>query len=204
MIEELGFTGPGFLSGVIKEDEGFRAPGDPIPGVDVKLGRNPGGEMMTSTETNSGGAYSFNVPYGSYTIFADIPGMGCDSSYTVIVDSLYSSYTNLNYTVDSTNIHIVPSPDGINETAANNIHFTIYPNPSKGNATIEYKINSDAKVELGIYNILGVQISEMVSKKQTEGIYRYNLNDTHLSSGVYFIVLTANDQTNIKKIIITE
>jgi subtilisin-like proprotein convertase family protein len=206
MVEEAGAVGPGHLHGTIREDEGFgRTPGDPIPGVDVKLGRNPGSNLIASTQTDTSGGYTFDVPYGNYTVYADIPGLGCDSAYTVAVDSAHSTYNSLNYVVDSTNINFVPDPHiGIHEVSGNNIHFVVYPNPSKGNATIEYKINSDMEVELGIYNILGVEISGIINNKQTAGTYKYNINDTHLSSGVYFIVLKTNGNTNIHKIIITE
>lgn len=210
-MAELTSSGSGFssINGRILEGAGFgRAPGDPVPGIDVKLGRNPSGQLIANTETNSNGEYSFNnmpvnLPGESYILIVDIPGIGSDSSYTFTMVS-DTTVNNLNYTVDSTTIHLTPGIIGINELT-NGSHYIVYPNPSKGNATIEYKINSDMKVELGVYNVLGFKISELVNAYQIAGTYKYSMNNyKHLSAGIYFIVLTTNGKKNILKIIITE
>lgn len=217
-VEETSFgTGPGFLHGQIVEGAGFnsftgsgtdRAPGDPVPGIDVKLGRNPGGHMMTQGQTDSNGEYAFsNVPYGDYVVYVDIPGLGRDSSYTFTVDSANNYFYYLNYYVDSTTIYIVPNAGiGINEVAANENVLNVYPNPSNGNANIEYNLLENAEVSLGVYNVLGVELVNLVKTNQTEGKYKYSLSEKRngLSSGVYFVVLNINGKSSIRRIIITE
>jgi photosystem II stability/assembly factor-like uncharacterized protein len=110
MIEAPVLSGTGSISGTIVESSGFvRVPGDPIPGVDVKLGRNPGGQLVVSTQTDANGEYSFdNVPVNalgeSYTIYVDIPGLERDSTYTVVITSSELDFPNLNYTADSSTV----------------------------------------------------------------------------------------------------
>ncbi len=41
--------------------------GDPIPGLDVKLGKNPGGGI-TNTKTDKDGSFSLNLAQGSYNL----------------------------------------------------------------------------------------------------------------------------------------
>lgn len=211
-VEETGIVGPGSLQGTILEDVGFgRVPGDPIPGVDVKLGRNPGSQLVTSTQTDNSGNYSFTgLDYGSYTIYADIPGLGRDSSYTVTLDATTSDLTNLDYFVDSTEIFIVNSvttgitPAGTTTKVA---PFSVYPNPSNGNASIEYSITDDAVVSLGIYDVLGVKVIDLVNDKQMPGTYKYNVNsqkEKGLSSGVYFVSLTINGKTDVHRLVINK
>lgn len=210
MIEDLVLAaGPGYLHGRIVEDTGYvRVPGDPVPGVDVKLGRNPGGQLVTSGQTDGNGEYEFmNVPYGNYTVYVDIPGLGRDSSYTFTVDSVNSVYNYLDYIVDSTTIYIVPNAGvGVHDIAIAEDKFNVYPNPSKGNATIEYTINSDTEVSLGIYNLLGVKVADLINTHQQAGTYKYAISDKNsgLRSGVYFVALVTNGKTAIHKIIITE
>jgi hypothetical protein len=135
----------------------------------------------------------------------DIPGLERDSTYTVTIDSSNTTHNSLNYVVDSTSVHIVPDAGvSINSIAISEDKFIIYPNPSNGNATIEYFIHSDMKVVLEIYNVVGMKVAEIINTTQNKGIYKYDLNSVHLTSGVYFIVLNANSKTTTNKIIITE
>jgi hypothetical protein len=212
-VEELGSTGPGYLQGIVREDLGFgRAPGDPIPGVDVKLGRNPGGALVTNTTTDGNGVYSFsNVAYGDYTVYADIPGLGRDSSYTFTVDSTNDSYLNLDYYVDSTVIYIV---NNITTGTANNLSaqnasntFNVYPNPANGFASVEYTITNDAVISLGVYNVLGVKVIDLAEEKQISGTYKYKINNeghSGLTNGVYFVSLSINGKSSILRLVINE
>jgi hypothetical protein len=49
--------------------------GAPLKGVDVKLGRNPGGSPAARTTTNDKGKFDFGVvPKGSYLLTLELPG----------------------------------------------------------------------------------------------------------------------------------
>ncbi|CAN5404013.1 hypothetical protein BH10BAC1_BH10BAC1_05240 [soil metagenome] len=224
MIEELGIGGgPGMMTGTITEDVGFgslialggglRTPGDPIPGLDVKLGKNPGGAMVASGTTNGAGVYTFSgVPLNTgieyYTVYVDIPGLGRDSSYNVTLTAANNQIYYLDYIVDSTTIYIVPNAGlGIsNITVAEENKFGVYPNPTKGNATVEYSLLADAPVSLSVYNVLGVKVSEIVNSEQKAGTHKYSINsdDARLTAGVYFITLITDGKTSIQRLIITK
>lgn len=222
MIEELGIitAGPGNLRGRIVEDVGFgRTPGDPIPGLDVKLGKNPGGAMVTSTTTSNatasdGGGYFYfpDIPYSagveSYTVYVDIPGLGTDSSYTFQLTTATSEFMYLDYVVDSATIHFVPNAGvGIsNPEMAKENKFNVFPNPSNGNATVSYSLLTDADVNVSVYNVLGIKTAELVNSKQTAGEFKLNLNssDTKLTSGIYFISLIIDGKSTTQRLVITE
>jgi hypothetical protein len=68
----------------------------PVAGAKVVLN---GGvlRLSTSTTTASNGSFSFgNVPYGSYTITASIPGTTIAATYTISVSAGNSTYVNFN------------------------------------------------------------------------------------------------------------
>ena len=143
MVELINATpGTGSVSGEIVEGAGFgRAQGDPVHGVDVKLGLTSS-QIMAHTTTDTLGNYYFtNLPFGTYTIFVDIAGLLKDSSYTITVDSSMGSWTYLDYIVDSVSIYIVGNI-GIEEQFETNPNtLDVYPNPVKINGMIRLMLD---------------------------------------------------------------
>ena len=67
-LQALGFTA------LVLCCAGDALGGAPLKGVDVKLGRNPGGGAVARTTTDAKGAFTFdNVPAGSYTLTFELP-----------------------------------------------------------------------------------------------------------------------------------
>jgi hypothetical protein len=66
-----------------------------------------------------------------------------------------------------------------------------YPNPFNPSTKIIYQIPEENFVTLKVYNLLGKEVSTLVSKKQSAGLYEYTFNAGNLSSGIYFYKLFA-------------
>jgi alpha-N-arabinofuranosidase len=84
-------------------------------------------------------------------------------------------------------------------------HYSLYqnyPNPFNPTTTIFYSIPQTQKVTLRIYNILGVEITTLVSEQQLVGDYEVEFDGTNLSSGVYFYRIQAGDFFDTKKLIL--
>jgi PKD repeat protein len=201
-------TGSGLLHGIVIEGPGFgRAQGDPIHGVDVKLGVTGSSSIIANTTTDTNGEYSFgNLPFGSYTIYADIPGLERDSSYQIILDAVNDQYLSLDYEVDSNSVYIVEGIGIENYYAPENSNMVIYPNPVKDHTNIFYTINEDAKVKLEIYNVYGVMMQSLVNTALTPGEYNltYNPKSNNLKPGVYFITLTVDGKSRSLRIVVME
>jgi len=76
----------------------------------------------------------------------------------------------------------------------------IHPNPVSKNATIVYSLQSPAKIDLSVFNILGQQVATLVNGYQSAGSHAvtWKLRDDRGSlvpNGVYFIKLSANGQS---------
>ena len=87
--------------------------------------------------------------------------------------------------------------DEVLVNAANYITFELspnYPNPFNPTTTINYQIPTDGNVELKVYNLLGMEVAELVNEYQTAGIHKAEFDAADLSSGNYFYVLKYYDQ----------
>jgi enterochelin esterase family protein len=79
-----------------------------------------------------------------------------------------------------------------------------YPNPFNPTTTIEFDLPEASSVTLRIYNIIGEEVTTLVSKELSAGTYRY-LWDAHgLASGVYILKLDADEYSLLKKAVLLE
>lgn len=209
VIEGIVTSGPGMITGFVNEGWGFvRAPGDPIPGLDVKLGKNPGGSMVTNTQTTSPlGAYAFsnlaiNSPGEYYTVYVDIPGLQRDSVWNITITATNTVFTNINYIADSNSVYpFFPTTVSIVSAEIEN-SLIVFPNPTNASATIEYTLTNSSSVKLEVVDVLGKQLESLVNTNQPAGNYKVNL--AKLNAGIYFIRLNINNHTNTTRLVVTD
>ena len=77
-----------------------------------------------------------------------------------------------------------------------------YPNPFNPSTTIEFTLPKSEIVELKIFNILGKEVSTLVSNKLNSGNYTYQFDGKNLASGIYYYQLIAGDFREVKKMIL--
>jgi len=77
--------------------------------------------------------------------------------------------------------------------------FTVYPNPSVGNFSIDILLEEAADAAIKIYDAKGAQITNYEGKNASE--YRFN-QTLNLPSGVYSVTLETNDDIQTKQIVI--
>ena len=75
-----------------------------------------------------------------------------------------------------------------------------YPDPFNPSTTIEYNLSEVALVQLGIYNLLGQKVVELVNQKMKAGIHRIVWNAEGVSSGIYIVFLKINSHFLTKKV----
>ena len=79
-----------------------------------------------------------------------------------------------------------------------------YPNPFNPTTTISYQLPNNHYVTLKVYDILGKEVTTLVSEMKEAGNYNVQLstNSYKLSSGIYFYRLTAGNYTATKKLVL--
>ncbi len=77
-----------------------------------------------------------------------------------------------------------------------------YPNPFNPKTSIQFSMPKSELVTLVIYNVLGMEITTLISENLTAGKHKYVWNASQFASGVYFYKLQIEKFTQLKKIIL--
>lgn len=80
--------------------------------------------------------------------------------------------------------------------------FQNYPNPFNNSTNIKFYIPFDSNVSLKIYDLLGREVTTLLSEKLTAGNYSIEWNPVNFCGGIYFYQLKANDYVNTKKLVL--
>ena len=94
----------------------------------------------------------------------------------------------------------VLEPVNKNATQAKN-ELKVYPNPSTGPVTFEFRINENAKVSLDVFGLSGKRIARIFDADVESDVTQTVHFDESLPSGVYVYVLKWNDQVITGKLI---
>jgi len=79
-----------------------------------------------------------------------------------------------------------------------------YPNPFNPSTSIQFSLPVDANVTIGVYNLVGEKVAEVVSDVFSAGTHKVNFDASGLSSGIYFYRIDAaasngNNFSSVKK-----
>jgi len=91
------------------------------------------------------------------------------------------------------------------EAAARNNEFylKLYPNPSNGNLTIEYNLNSSEVVEITLNDNSGKPVYMLKNRTQHEaGVYKIMLTGVELPNGIYYCTLKTENGQKTEKLMI--
>ena len=95
---------------------------------------------------------------------------------------------------------------GMNESDNSSFNYSVFPNPFKNDINISYQLSKDMVVTVGIYDILGKRIKDIVlNEKQNLGVYTYTVgaSEIGLKPGMYFIKFEIGNKVFIEKIVRT-
>ncbi len=84
-------------------------------------------------------------------------------------------------------------------------HFSLtqnYPNPFNPTTTITYSVPVRGYVQIAVYNVLGQEVTQLVSGDKSPGQYNVTLDAASLSSGIYFYILSSGGTNIIKRMML--
>ena len=77
-----------------------------------------------------------------------------------------------------------------------------YPNPFNPTTKVNYALPKNGFVTLKVYNILGVEVANLVNENKPAGNYSVDFNASELSSGIYFYSINVNGFTDTKRMML--
>ena len=80
--------------------------------------------------------------------------------------------------------------------------FQNYPNPFNPTTSISFQIPSSSSVTLKVYDVLGNEISTLVSEEKPAGSYKVEFYANKLNAGFYFYQLKTENYIETKKMVL--
>ncbi|MFC1527189.1 lamin tail domain-containing protein [Candidatus Neomarinimicrobiota bacterium] len=82
-----------------------------------------------------------------------------------------------------------------------------FPNPFNPNTTIQYSLPNESSVTITVYNMLGKEVNQLISKKQLPGEHSIQWNGTDydgnkVGAGIYLFQIQAGDFIQTKKMVL--
>jgi phosphatidylserine/phosphatidylglycerophosphate/cardiolipin synthase-like enzyme len=94
-------------------------------------------------------------------------------------------------------------PLGMNRLSNIQSALSFYPNPNKGQVTIQYNLTQDTQVSMTVYNMLGENIATLVNDRMLEaGAHTFTFHGN--APGVYLLQVNEGKQVYMHKMIQTE
>ncbi len=160
--------------------------------------RNASNILVATTYTDVSGKYSFsNLPLGTYSIYPESMGLNSTAWGSITINPLITSVNGIDFKQTSTAIK--PNTSGIASVASSQ-SFTIFPNPSNGEFTIQWDNSIPGNAIVDVTNITGQHVYNTALNLDASG--RKELNLSQLEPGIYFINITSGNNRYYQKLMI--
>jgi hypothetical protein len=84
------------------------------------------------------------------------------------------------------------------------LRLTAYPNPTHQKATLKYALPEAATVRISVFDVLGRRIAQVLNEEKRAGVHTAPIDASPLSSGVYFLRMSASGKTKTQKITVVQ
>ena len=123
-----------------------------------------------------------------------------DGNYNITTENLIGVRINNNILGDTS--YLVTSIYESNSIVNDFSLFQNYPNPFNPSTLIKYSIPNECFVKLKVFDLLGNQVTTLVSSEKSAGTHIVEFNSGSLSSGIYFYRLESKGKFITKKMLL--
>jgi hypothetical protein len=178
------------------------------------VGNNVNLNWTTATETNNQGFHIERSNGGEFTSVGFVAGHGTTTeiqNYSFVdrnVEVGSYSYRLKQVDYDGT----FEYSDVVEIEIATPVEYSLdqnYPNPFNPSTKISFRLASDSKVSLKVFDVLGQEVMTLVNNELMAGVHNVDFDASGLNSGVYFYKIEASGNngvqfSDVKKMILTK
>ncbi|KAF2514547.1 zinc-dependent metalloprotease [Flavobacterium foetidum] len=103
-------------------------------------------------------------------------------------------------TINSASINICSKTYTLGTSDFENLNFALYPNPNKGNFSIQFESNSNTGVKILVHDILGRTVYSADFESVAD--FNQNIQLPNPTSGIYFVTIIDGERRTVKKIVV--
>ncbi|WP_095953817.1 reprolysin-like metallopeptidase [Flavobacterium sp. ACN6] len=103
-------------------------------------------------------------------------------------------------TINSASVNICNRVYTLGDSDFENIDFALFPNPNKGNFTIQFSRDSLKEVKVYVHDILGKYVYSKTF--QGSGYFIQDIQLPNVPNGVYLVTVTDGEKRTVKKILV--
>ncbi|HEX2868999.1 MAG TPA: T9SS type A sorting domain-containing protein [Ignavibacteriales bacterium] len=167
-------------------------------GYPDEIGTSGGSTLCMQYANGKGAGIQYSGPLGTSTNTAMLIYLGFPLEST-------ANDTAFNSVITKSSNFFFPEISAVSYNGNAPLSYSLsqnYPNPFNPSTTISYSIPKQSYVELKIIDMLGREISTLVSKKHTAGEYKVQFDASNLPSGMYIYSIQAGDFRDSKKLLL--
>jgi hypothetical protein len=128
-----------------------------------------------------GSQVRYRDDYGAMLVFADVDSI--NFKFINVEDSLIDSYT----------IYPLAIQPDENDLPNKVVLFETYPNPFNSSTSIQFSLPSRSYVTLRVFNLLGEEVTTLISENLAPGLHNVQWDAGQSPSGVYIYQLNVED-----------
>ncbi len=122
-----------------------------------------------------------------------------DEAPVGLVGNLWLTAPSAIYWKNPTPTEVSESDNGIPKTFA---LAPVKPNPVSGMATINFALPKEANVSIDVYDATGRIVTNIASGRFSAGYHNVSWNPEHMSSGIYFIRMKADNFIKTRRVVV--
>lgn len=120
------------------------------------------------------------------------------SQFVILFDP--ETFNQDEYFFDNFKLGIGTSVEELEEVTA----FEVLPNPSPGQTTFQYELNSRSDVNLVIHDMTGKVVAKLVDESQVAGQHQVEWNANDLANGLYFYTMSIDGKIASGKVVLSK